>query len=383
MNCWPLRLFCLFLVGDIFNHLNLIRFCKAGYLRPLSLESEDKNRTLTKPDIFVIGVQHGATSTLTYLLKHNLEICSSDKKEKHFFDTDDFWRRGFDYYENLYSTCQTGELLVDSTPIFHYRDMPDRFAKVYSQTDLYHKKFILILREPVSRDFSIYTYRLKTCLALIDRLPTLQEKSYSYVRRECALVAQFSDETIFDYDIISFRDYYLKGSIRLEDGEYESHLRNWIRQIHRSQLFILNMDTLLQNSTDTLTRLRLFLGLKIGWDKDLAPPHESNFDTVEEAILDCETYNELWDYYADKNAHLDLIVNNKYKPLTEPIFPPFTKTATCERPVPKEVRQCFNVLQRNVDCGTNTGRWVPGHNLEYIFQPAMSKNLRYVFCLFV
>ena len=77
------------------------------------------------------------------------------RKEKHFFGSDDLWSQGLGAYAAMFSSCPAGTHTLDSTPAYiRSAEVPVRLRLAYPAAELRRKKFILVLREPVSRDFS-------------------------------------------------------------------------------------------------------------------------------------------------------------------------------------------------------------------------------------
>lgn len=61
--------------------------------------------------------------------------------------------------------------------------------------------------------------------------------------------------------LMPFREYYKSGRLLLKDGDYVGHFWNWMKVIRQGQLFIVNLATLVVNTTDTMNRLSQFLDL--------------------------------------------------------------------------------------------------------------------------
>lgn len=118
---------------------------------------------VSQPDIFIIGVQKAGTTSLHDLMTSNPQICSKGEKEKHFFSDDAQWAKGMTFYKHLFAGCSTTEKTVDSN-LGSLPNVIERINSSYSPALLRAKKFILILREPVSRDFSWYGHRVRACL---------------------------------------------------------------------------------------------------------------------------------------------------------------------------------------------------------------------------
>lgn len=105
------------------------------------------------PDIFILGVQKAATTSLNKLMRTHAEICDNGVKEKHYFGFNDSWRKGSEFYDSMFASC-FGVYTLDSNIGFSSTFVPDRLRITYNDTALASKKFILVLREPISREIS-------------------------------------------------------------------------------------------------------------------------------------------------------------------------------------------------------------------------------------
>lgn len=106
------------------------------------------------PDVFMIGAMKCGTTSLHKLFKRHPDWCCVDEKEKHWFDQTRY-RRGPEEYKKLYSECPKSSYLMDATPSYiRSKDCPERIKASYAPKDFEKKKFILSLREPVSRYYS-------------------------------------------------------------------------------------------------------------------------------------------------------------------------------------------------------------------------------------
>lgn len=307
----------LFLIAIIANFM-----CCASRIDDVDLSTQ----TL-RPDIFIIGVQKGGTTSLHDILLGNGEICGFGSKEKHFFDHNSLWFRGYDNYLSSFKKCTPGKITIDATPMFAVESVPKRIKETYSKSSLSKLKFILILREPISREFSAFQHRLRACSELIKETVPVYDRAFA--NYSCSLVHRnvSSVNTSLAFDAIAFREYYQLGHLKIRDSDYIRHLNNWLSVIKRQQLFILNMKTMILNSSDTMQRLQVFLGIKTGWGSNVRFPRDNNSSDMN-AILDCETFDELKALYWYQNytENLFAIVNSPLKPPSEPPFPEFEDT---------------------------------------------------------
>ena len=113
------------------------------------------------PSLFVLGVQKGGSSSLYFFLIRHPLICGGAHKEPHFFDHDELYKKGRSAYAAMYTDKKCGNnskaMFVDGTPMLHYMHrVSPRFADIYTPKERSKLKFIVLLREPVARDYSWY-----------------------------------------------------------------------------------------------------------------------------------------------------------------------------------------------------------------------------------
>lgn len=276
------------------------------------------------PFVFLIGVQKAATTSLHDLIIQNLQFCKLGEKEKHYFEIDSTYAKGTRHYKSMFEMCKDQGLTIDSTPVFSYPSVPGKIASTYSTNVLRQKKFILILREQVSRDFSYYEHKLRACE---DYILGKSKKYVDFAKRSCSnVLKKFDSESKNNtWDPIPFKDYFKRGHVVLEDGQYYQHLRNWLKYLKRDQLFIVSMQTLVQNTSDTMHRIKKFLGLNQPWEKNCTLPRLNGSPRVK-ASLDCATFDELKKLHNPHNHGLVDFIRRTRRWSTEAYFPDFEDT---------------------------------------------------------
>lgn len=247
------------------------------------------------------------------------------EKEKHFFEIDSEYAKGTSHYKKMYDMCKDRGLTIDSTPVFSYSYVPRRFVATFPSDVLKRKKFILILREPVSREFSYFEHRLRACQ---DFVTGASKEWVDFAITACSKVLRRFNATdkVHVWDPISFKEYNKKGHVTHEDGYYLQHLRNWSKFIKRDHLFILNMRTLLYNTSDSMNRIQKFLGISQSWPTNSTLPM-LNTSPESKPILDCSTFDDLKTRNNKHNEGLLRFIRDTQKwSKYEPYFPDFDDT---------------------------------------------------------
>jgi hypothetical protein len=105
-------------------------------------------------DFIGVGAARCSTTWLYECLREHPEICMSKKKELHFFDNDNNFHKGINYYRNFFSPCLGERKLGEITPRYMlYAEAMKRIKKEFPKL-----KLIISLRDPVDRALSQYKY---------------------------------------------------------------------------------------------------------------------------------------------------------------------------------------------------------------------------------
>lgn len=109
------------------------------------------------PDFVIIGAMKSATTTIYEQLRLLDGIFMPELKEPNFFSDDDQYRRGLDWYRDLFALAQSGDILGEAST--HYTKLPtypDAFKRMTGA--LPRAKLIYIMRDPTERLVSQYIH---------------------------------------------------------------------------------------------------------------------------------------------------------------------------------------------------------------------------------
>jgi len=138
------------------------------------------------PTFLIPGAPKAGSSTIYRCLAAHPQILMSDRKEPDFFGG--HWADGIAYYERFFD-AYNGEAAVGEATVGYLSDpeAPGRIHQVLPDV-----KFILVLREPISRAVSHYWWRVHTnfetrtfdeVLAADDNYPVECGLYYTHIRR--------------------------------------------------------------------------------------------------------------------------------------------------------------------------------------------------------
>ncbi|HCD05815.1 MULTISPECIES: sulfotransferase [unclassified Methylophaga] len=113
---------------------------------------------MTKPDFIIIGAMKSATSTLHEQLALQPGFFMSTPKEPNFFSDDEIYELGLDWYANLYSASDAGDICGESST--HYTKLPD-YPQTIERMKAYlpSLKLIYVIRHPIDRLVSHYIHQ--------------------------------------------------------------------------------------------------------------------------------------------------------------------------------------------------------------------------------
>lgn len=293
---------------------------------------KDARSLLKVPDFFIIGAMKCGTTSLNRLMFDHPSICNYGEKEKHFFDKtryDTDYESHLEEYLSEFSECKSSQFTIDSTPSYiQYDEVPARLNESYAMRDLYKKKFILILREPVLRFFSEYQMRLRVCFkGLYWNKHNGDDDDYESnlrLHRNCHNVmhnytARIQELPKKHHHFMTFPEWVFSshdGQTEISRGYYADHMRTWLRYIPRSQIFVIDFQHLILNTNDVMLRVADFLGIdpklwkhSKGSQGISLPTPKSQKADFKDGILDCDTFAYLRHHYDKANLNLTYLIN--------------------------------------------------------------------------
>jgi hypothetical protein len=177
------------------------------------------------PDFLICGAQKCGTTSLFLSLKNHPEICMSSKKEIHFFDKKQNYKKGIQWYKKFFKECSQKKATGEATP-HYYRNkkVPRRIRKTFESV-----KLIFILRDPSKRAYSNYQ----------------QNREKGYENRE------FRD-AIFSED----------GKKRyIEKGFYYRHIRRFLKFFDKKSIKIVTLEKMLSDE-NKIKDILSFIGVE-------------------------------------------------------------------------------------------------------------------------
>ncbi|MGB3536453.1 MAG: sulfotransferase domain-containing protein [Microcoleaceae cyanobacterium] len=167
---------------------------------------------MNQPNFIIIGAAKSGTTTLyEYLCRHR-QVYMSLPKEPDFFSLDSNYARGIDWYRSLFASAQSDQICGEaSTTYSRLQQHPKTIERLVDV--LPNAKLIYIMRHPVDRAYSFYTYRFKGSqqnaefLAARNELVTARTFEQAIEQN-----SEFIDSSYYLYQINKYLEYYPKES---------------------------------------------------------------------------------------------------------------------------------------------------------------------------
>ncbi len=192
------------------------------------------------PTFLLIGAQKCGTSWLSEMIRQHPDVFAPPLKELHFFNKEDNYQKGLEWYRSLFSDHKGEKAIGEFTPNYMWTSLDEREIEESRRTrnipELVYQhypeiKLIVTLRDPVSRAVSAFYHHIR------ERRIHPQSRILNVGHR---------------YGIISI-------------GFYDVHLHNWLQVFPRDQFLIFFYETdIVQNKEQTLRGVYRFLGVDEG-----------------------------------------------------------------------------------------------------------------------
>ncbi len=169
------------------------------------------------PNYFHVGQPKAGSTTLHFMLVDHPDVCLVKSKEAHFFDIDEAYDKGLDFYRKAHFAHCVGQKVVgDITPAYFNAVALERIAKDFGDT----AKITVCFRFPVARTYSHYYHSVRL-LEERQSLFTRLQPNTGYLRASCGgnifekILELFPRENVMP--MIFERDLVSSGSIQAYD----------------------------------------------------------------------------------------------------------------------------------------------------------------------
>ncbi|XP_053306264.1 heparan sulfate glucosamine 3-O-sulfotransferase 1-like [Spea bombifrons] len=183
------------------------------------------------PQAIIVGVRKGGTRALLEMLDIHSDIVVA-ATEVHFFDWDENYVKGIEWYKNLMPFSYENQITIEKTPgYFTAPHAPERIHDMNSSI-----KLLLILRDPTERVISDYT-------------------QVYYNRLENHKPVQAFEDIVIKNGVLNTKYKAIQRSL------YDVHMDRWLKYFNLDQIHIVDGNTLIKTPLTELRKVERFLNL--------------------------------------------------------------------------------------------------------------------------
>lgn len=256
------------------------------------------------PSFIIVGAQKcGTTSLYSYLVQHP-KIIGSKRKEVHFFDDEESFKKGSRYYLEFFKNKRdpfATKISFEASPSYIYT--PNVAKRIFEFNR--NMKIVIILRDPVDRAFSAWNmYR---------DIPHNSPKVYRNLLRTGyrSLVEEFYQQEQFptfesvierEMERIIQKSSLLEPAI-IRRGIYLPQIKEYHKTFGKNRVLILAMGDLKENKVNVLNQVLEFLEIE-----------KSDWNFLNDKIKNSRPYTE------KLNANTREFLNDFYEPYNYALF---------------------------------------------------------------
>lgn len=266
-----------------------------------------------KVSLFIVGAQKAGTSALNrYLIKYS-EIISGYIKEINFFNHQENFLRGKNWYHKQYERplfYKAKKTYLDATPQYLF-DL-DVAKKIYDYNR--NAKIVILLREPISRAFSAWNmYKQFSELETREKEILLKEHISDNEKQKFSTLinyqpfpsfSEFVEKELINNRLVDFYPNIIKR------GVYVEQIKPYINLFGVNNVLIYESEYFKNNKlsvTNSILKKLNLTPLKIE-TSHLRPVHTRTY----EATLNKETQQKLVRFYKPHNEELFKLINQKF-----------------------------------------------------------------------
>ena len=294
------------------------------------------------PNFFVIGAAKAGTTTLHDVLARHPQAYVSRVKEPMFFNREEHFAGGVDWYERMFFARAAGSpARGEATP--HYLYWSEKVSKRLE--DLYagrEPRFIVCLRDPVARAYSWYWNMVREGREELSFAEALEAEPGRLAER-----ARWLDE---------------QGSMlygHFEGGRYATKLGPFLKRFPRESFLFVLQDDLKRDLAGTVARVFGFLDIDETVEASVSSSNRASmprFRVVHRALRERSAAKEVVKKFLRYSVRSRMVSGAMRLKLKETTYPPM------EAGVERELRRRYEdeVLKLQEIVGRDLSRWLPG-----------------------
>ncbi|XP_077979522.1 heparan sulfate glucosamine 3-O-sulfotransferase 1-like [Glandiceps talaboti] len=229
---------------------NVLNSCSLRNIRKIKQQGCAKRL----PQVIGIGVKKCGTGAFNFFLKQHPSI-SSRGSEVHYFDRDDRYNNGLDWYQNKMPFSSKDQLTMEKSPKYFVRPyVPKRIHDDLSP----NTKLVLVTCNPVKRAISDFVHE-----SLIRRkrrrkhIVVVNNRTTDYIIRDTF------EESVIKDDGTVYEENHL-----INVGIYVKHLQNWLKYFPLEQIHVVDAEIMKTDPYQVMREIETFLSIPQYFTRD-------------------------------------------------------------------------------------------------------------------
>ncbi len=196
-----------------------------------------------------VGAQKSGTTTLHDILNQHPEICLPTDKETKFFQRDDRFNKGLEYYKEHFSVNLNHKIIGEIDPDYMYFNYVPK--RIYDTLGA-ETKLIFLLRNPIDRAFSHFLMSKKRGYEDLSFSDAILMESERILKDDSQSDFSISNHLNFSY---------------LDRGYYSTQIKEYLKYFNKeNMLFVLFEDELIADRQTTIRKILSFLNVATNFD---------------------------------------------------------------------------------------------------------------------
>jgi hypothetical protein len=238
--------------------------------------------SVTIPTFIIIGVIKGGTSGLYWTLAQHPQIKPAKKKELVYFQGNNYNKNLKNYYQ-YFPKCQSNEITGEATPSYI---LYEKVAKRIKES-LPNCKFIVMLRNPITRAYSQYYHMVRNYKRGLYPQPDLFE---------AMVLKELNNKSNYNYWM---------GKDMLKRGKYAEQLKIWFKYFPKNQFLIIKSEEYFKTPIKIYHHVLEFFNLAhANINKIIIPDKRKYPDKMKN-----NTYISLLNYFVPYNKELYQLID--------------------------------------------------------------------------
>jgi hypothetical protein len=270
-----------------------------------------KSLPANAPKFLIIGVQKCGTTALHRYLSLHPQIKPAVQKEIHYFNCDNRFGKGLDYYHSFFPEIISGQITFEASA--SYLSSSLAVERIYEYNP--EIKMIAIIRNPIDRAYSAWNmyrkrYEVNRNWFFEEWAPFCCNANRNIEKRDPARLSKFNDFISNELEVVDRHDGSTIEAQITPQGFYHANLYKYFSLFSENRILIIENSNLLKHTESVLRRVESFIGVSPhSWNAShLIPVFEGQYSKN----IDKKTQKLLFNLYEKDSRKLFKVTGESF-----------------------------------------------------------------------